>query len=72
MVNSVVVHSYPSLRHVTTLHVSDKALTGSVLNTVGTKIILAIPEDNKLKVWDAWGKNKEIKRQSSFMDSTIR
>lgn len=75
--NSVIVHNCPSLRHVTTLSASDLQpgfpVTGSVLNSTATKIVLAVPGESKLKIWDAWGKNKELRRQSSFMDSsTIR
>ncbi|KIL64656.1 hypothetical protein M378DRAFT_163128 [Amanita muscaria Koide BX008] len=71
--NAIAVHSYPSLRHVTTLDVAEKPLGVSVLNALGTKIILSVPEDCKLNVCDVWSKRKEIKKQPSFMDtSTIR
>ena len=71
--NSIAVHSYPSLRHVTTLGVAEKPLGISALNAHGTKIILSVPVDGKLNVCDVWSKRKEIKRQPSFMDSsTIR
>lgn len=72
MSNSVMVHSFPSLRHVVTEKVSLAPLSGCVINTIGTKVVFAVPDDNKLKVWDAWGKSKEIKRQPSFMNATIR
>lgn len=70
--NSIAVHSSPSLRHVTTLNMEDKPIGDSVLNANGTKIIFAIPEEGKLNICDAWSKKKELKRQPSFMSSTIR
>ncbi|KAF8628564.1 hypothetical protein AX17_005960 [Amanita inopinata Kibby_2008] len=71
--NSIAVHSYPSLRHVTSFNVAEKPLGVSVLNAHGTKIVLSLPEDSKLNVCDVWSKRKEIKKQPSFMSSsTIR
>lgn len=70
--NSIAVHSYPSLRHVTMLNVENKPIGDSVLNASGTKIIFAIPEQGKLNICDTWSKKKELKKQSSFMSSTIR
>ncbi|KAG6864754.1 hypothetical protein C0991_007355 [Blastosporella zonata] len=73
MDKTIAVHSYPSLRLVTKLTVAeDKAIAGSLLNTGGTKIILAVPDDGKMCVYDVWGKRKEIKRQPSFLGATIR
>ncbi|KAJ7146202.1 WD40-repeat-containing domain protein [Mycena epipterygia] len=72
--NAVAVHSFPSLRHIATLPVSDQAVCGSVLNTGAAvhKIVVAVPGETKLKVFDVWGKRKEIRRQSSFLGNTIR
>ncbi|PFH48846.1 hypothetical protein AMATHDRAFT_64526 [Amanita thiersii Skay4041] len=71
--NSIAVHTYPSLRHITTLNVAQKPIGVSVLNAHGTKIVLSLPDDTKLSVCDAWSKRKEIKKQPSFMESsTIR
>lgn len=72
--NAVAVHSFPSLRHIATLPVSDQAICGSVLNTGAAvhKIVVAVPGETKLKVFDVWGKRKEIRRQSSFLGNTIR
>ncbi|KAJ6625949.1 WD40 repeat-like protein [Mycena sp. CBHHK59/15] len=70
--NSVAVHSYPSLRQITNLPVSDQAIGGSVLNAGATKIVVAVPGEAKLKVFDAWGKRKEVKRQTSFLGNAIR
>ncbi|KAF8154205.1 WD40 repeat-like protein [Crassisporium funariophilum] len=70
--NSISVYSYPTFRHVTTLPISDKAIGDSVLNAHGTKIIFAIPEEGKLNICDAWSKRREIKKQQSFLSSTIR
>ncbi|KAG6910392.1 hypothetical protein DXG01_011107 [Tephrocybe rancida] len=73
MDNSIAVHSYPSLRHVTKLNLTeDKAIGGSVLNAGGTKIVVAVPDDAKMNVCDVWAKRKEIKRQPSFLGATIR
>ncbi|GLB44511.1 putative WD40 repeats [Lyophyllum shimeji] len=72
MENSIAVHSYPSLRHVTTFALTDKPIGSSVLNAGGTKIILAVPEDGKINVCDVWAKRKELKKQPSFFNSTIR
>jgi cell division cycle protein 20 (cofactor of APC complex) len=70
--NSLAVHSYPSLRQITSFPISEDAVRGSVLNPSATKIVVAIPGQNKLKVFDTWGKKKEIKRQSSFLGNAIR
>ncbi|KAF9006025.1 WD40-repeat-containing domain protein [Cyathus striatus] len=71
--NSIAVHSYPSLRHVTTMSICAKPLGESVLNAHGTKIVFSVPEESKLNVCDVWSKRKEIKKQPSFMSSsTIR
>jgi cell division cycle 20, cofactor of APC complex len=74
MANSIAVHAVPSLRHVMTVSVASfKGLSGSVINANATKAVLVVPEENKLKVWEVWGKAKEGRRHSSFMDkSTIR
>ena len=71
--NSIAVHSVPSLRHVLTQRVaSSKGLGGSILNTASTKVLLVVPEEGKLKMFDVWGKAKEVRRHSSFMDKIIR
>ncbi|KAF8229458.1 WD40 repeat-like protein [Tricholoma matsutake] len=70
--NSIAVHSYPSLRHVTTLDVVDKPIGCSVLSANGTRLVLAVPEEGKVSVCDVWAKRKEVKRQPSFFGSTIR
>jgi cell division cycle protein 20 (cofactor of APC complex) len=74
MANSIAVHTVPSLQHVVTVAAaSSKGLGGSVLNAGATKVMIVVPEEGKLKVWDVWGKLKEGKRHSSFMDkNTIR
>ncbi|RDB17761.1 Cell division cycle protein 20 [Hypsizygus marmoreus] len=70
--NSIAVYSYPSLRHVTTLSVADKPIGTSVVNANGTKIVLTTPDDGKINLCDVWSKRKELKRQPSFLSSTIR
>ncbi|XP_006455752.1 hypothetical protein AGABI2DRAFT_76730 [Agaricus bisporus var. bisporus H97] len=72
MANSVTVHAFPSLRHVNTVSVMNKPYRDCVLNAQGTKLILEIPEENKLGICDVWSKRKELKRHSSFLDSAIR
>ncbi|KAJ6463551.1 WD40 repeat-like protein [Mycena sanguinolenta] len=74
LTNSIIVHSFPSLRHIATVPVSERDICGSVLNT-GTsvhKIVVAIPTETKLKVYEVWGKKKEIRRQSSSLGTSIR
>jgi cell division cycle protein 20 (cofactor of APC complex) len=52
--------------------VAEKSVEGSILSANGMKIALALRGENKLKVWDVWGKRKEVK-QPSFMNAvTIR
>lgn len=70
--NAIVIHSYPSLRHVTTFTLAEKPIGNSVLNANGTKAILAVPDDGKISVCDVWSKRKELKRQPSFYQQTIR
>ena len=66
--NSIAVHSYSSLRQVARTSVSESGLGGSVLNSNGTKVFVAVPSEGKLKMCEVWGKAKEVKRQPSFMD----
>ncbi|KAJ7852973.1 WD40-repeat-containing domain protein, partial [Mycena leptocephala] len=56
------------------LSVSDQDVCGSVLNTGSAvhKIVVAVPGETKLKVFDVWGKRKEIRRQSSSLGNIIR
>lgn len=72
LANSVAVYSFPSLRHINTVSITDKPNRDCVLSAQGTKIILEIPEENKLGICDVWSKRKELKRHSSFLDSVIR
>ncbi|OBZ74424.1 Cell division cycle protein 20 [Grifola frondosa] len=67
--NSVMVHSYPSMRHVSTMAVAGKNVAGSVLSPNGQRIVFAVPEEMKLKVWDVWGREKEsLRRHSSLLN----
>lgn len=70
--NSIAVYSFTSLRTVKIVPASKKPIMGSVLNPAGTKIVLAVPEEGKLKLWDVWGKPKEVRRHTSFMGCIIR
>lgn len=70
--NSIAVHSYPSLRHINTISLMDKPNRNCVLNSQATRIIVEIPDENKLGICDVWSKRKELKRHSSFLDSVIR
>ncbi|KZT03288.1 WD40 repeat-like protein [Laetiporus sulphureus 93-53] len=70
--NSVVVHAIPSLRQVVKLEAAKVNIAGSVMSPNGQRIVLAIPEESKLKVWDVWGKVKELKRTSSSLTLQIR
>lgn len=71
--NSVAVHAFPSLRHVTTVPGASSTIAGSLLSPNGQKVLLAIPGEGKLKVWDVWGK-PVIRRQHSALsiDGRIR
>ncbi|CCM00708.1 uncharacterized protein FIBRA_02748 [Fibroporia radiculosa] len=68
--NSVVVHAFPSLRQLVTLQAANQKITGSVLSPNGQRVVIAVPEEAKLKVWDVWGKRKELKRSSSVLDGS--
>ncbi|TFY80790.1 hypothetical protein EWM64_g3229 [Hericium alpestre] len=68
MANAVVVHSYPTLSHVTTEYPATNAIAGSVLSPNGQKIVFAVPEEKQLRIWDVWGRRKEIKRQRSMIE----
>ncbi|KAF8192806.1 WD40-repeat-containing domain protein [Mycena galopus ATCC 62051] len=72
--NALTVHSFPSLRPIASLSVSDQDVCGSVLNTGAPvhKIVVAVPGESKLKVYDVWGKRKELRRQSSSLGNSIR
>ncbi|KDR78274.1 hypothetical protein GALMADRAFT_119293 [Galerina marginata CBS 339.88] len=65
--NALVVHSFPSLRHVTTFRLSiERGIGDTVLDGTGTKIIFATPSDGKISVSDVWAKQKEVKRERQW------
>ncbi|KAI1783213.1 WD40 repeat-like protein [Ganoderma leucocontextum] len=72
MANAIVVHQFPLMRHVRTVSVARKGIAGSVLSPNGHRIVLAVPEEGQLKVWDVWGKFKAPKQQSLFESCAIR
>ncbi|KAI0742931.1 WD40-repeat-containing domain protein [Daedaleopsis nitida] len=72
MRNSIAVHQFPSMRHVTTAPVAQKGVAGSVLSPNGQRIVLAVPEEAQLKVWDVWGKFREAKQKSLLETCIIR
>ncbi|OBZ74297.1 Cell division cycle protein 20 [Grifola frondosa] len=65
--NSVLVHSYPFMRRVSTIAAAEKNIAGSVLSPNGLRIVLAVPEEMKLKFWDVWGREKETMRRHSSL-----
>ncbi|THH19160.1 hypothetical protein EW146_g1944 [Bondarzewia mesenterica] len=69
MTNCVAVHSYPTLTRVKTEYPAMSAIAGSVLSPNGLKVIFAVPEDKQLKIWDVWGKKKELRRQRSVIEA---
>lgn len=69
--NSIQVHAYPSLRHITTQKVSEKNLAGSLLSPNGQRLLLAIPEESKLRIWDVWGKPNPKKHGSKLSEGSI-
>ncbi|KAJ7270635.1 WD40-repeat-containing domain protein [Mycena haematopus] len=72
--NAIIVHSFPSLRPIASLPVSGQDVCGSVLNTGSAvqKVVVAVPGETKLKVYEVWGKKKEIRRQTSSLGNAIR
>ncbi|KAJ7607354.1 WD40-repeat-containing domain protein [Roridomyces roridus] len=74
--NEVVVYQVPGLRHITNVPVSGQVgggtVEGAVLSTgSGThRLVVAVPSEDKLKVYEVWGKQKELRRQQSFVDGT--
>ncbi|KAH9837716.1 WD40 repeat-like protein [Rhodofomes roseus] len=67
--NSVVVHAFPSFRRIATMTGATANIAGSVLSPNGQRVVLAIPQESKLKVWDVWGKRRELKRSSSMLST---
>ncbi|THV03510.1 hypothetical protein K435DRAFT_835816 [Dendrothele bispora CBS 962.96] len=55
--------------------VVDREITGSVMVNGGTKVVVAVPKEGSLKVWDVWGKYdskeaKQSKRQLSLRQTS--
>ena len=67
-INSIAVHAYPSLRHITTAEVAEKGVGDSVLSPSGLKVMFSAPKENTLRMWTVWGKRKEIRRISLLQD----
>ncbi|KAF7297354.1 WD-REPEATS-REGION domain-containing protein [Mycena indigotica] len=78
--NAVAVYSLPAFRPITresVLLASETSfVAGSVLSPMNTnapqKLVVALPEEGKLKVYDIWGRRKEVKRQASWLGPIIR
>ncbi|KAI0363239.1 WD40 repeat-like protein [Pilatotrama ljubarskyi] len=70
--NSVVVHQFPTMRHVTTVSVAKKNVAGSVLSPNGHRIVFEVPEESQLKVWEVWGKFKAPRAPSLYEACAIR
>lgn len=72
--NSVAVHHFASLQHVATLSAgADTQIAGSLLSPSGQKLLLAVPAEGKLKLWDVWGKSALKRYNSAFgIDRKIR
>ncbi|KAF7321142.1 WD-REPEATS-REGION domain-containing protein [Mycena chlorophos] len=79
--NAVHVYSFPTLRPVTRESVplanETSVVAGSVLSPISTnapqKVVVALPAEGKLKVYDVWGSRKrEIRRQASCLEASIR
>lgn len=80
--NALVTHALPSLRLISRTSVpvpsssstsppaDAQGVAASVL--AGHKVVLAVPGEGKLKVFDAWGKRREVRRQGSFLGNSIR
>ncbi|KAF9805171.1 hypothetical protein IEO21_09170 [Rhodonia placenta] len=65
--NSVAVHRFPSLNQVCLVQAAQASVAGSVLSPNGQRIVLAVPGESKLKVWDVWGRKRELRRTSSIL-----
>ncbi|KAJ8507501.1 hypothetical protein ONZ45_g10127 [Pleurotus djamor] len=72
--NTINVHSLPMLRHITTqtIALEQNGIAGGCINPTGTKMVFSMPGENKLKVYEVWGKRKELKKQPSFASCIIR
>ncbi|KAJ7054721.1 WD40-repeat-containing domain protein [Mycena amicta] len=75
--NTVAVYSFPSLRPIAREAVDGASvMSGSVLSpttaNVPQKLVVAVPEEGKLTVFDVWAKRKEIRRQASCLEANIR
>ncbi|KAF7420982.1 hypothetical protein PC9H_011501 [Pleurotus ostreatus] len=66
--NTISVHSLPMLRHIITepIAIGIKGVSGGCLNPTGMKMAFSLPSEKKIKVYDVWGKRKEIKKTPSF------
>lgn len=67
LANSISVHNFPHLNKMTTQVVGTGAVNGSAVSPNGQRVVLAIPGEKALKVWDVWGKRKTLTRQKSLV-----
>ncbi|KAK7055537.1 WD-repeats-region domain-containing protein [Favolaschia claudopus] len=72
--NALVSHTFPSLRPITSISVSEEEVCGSVLNTATTahKIVVAVPGEAALKVYDVNFQGILLKFSSSPNDHAVR
>ncbi|KAI0073024.1 WD40 repeat-like protein [Panus rudis PR-1116 ss-1] len=56
--HSVVVHYYPTLYKILTRKAAKTQIASSAVSPNGQRIVLGIPEEGKLKIWDVWSKPK--------------
>lgn len=69
--NSVVVHYYPTLHQILSRKAGEKSVSRSAVSPNGQRIVLGVPEEGKLKVWDVWAKPRSFDA-SRFGGPTIR
>lgn len=60
---SVAVWSVSRQKEVTVLSAGDTGISGSCMSPNGQKIVLVMPEEKKLKIWDVW--KPPLKRSDS-------
>ncbi|TFK36596.1 WD40-repeat-containing domain protein [Crucibulum laeve] len=73
LLNSIVVHDYPSGKRLLTLtNAHRSAVTQSCLSPDGENVFTVCPKEETIKLWPVWKKREEKRRESAFDKCTIR
>lgn len=67
LAHSVAVHSFPHLVKMKTQVVGTGPVNGSAVSPNGQRVVVAVPGEKVLKVWEVWGKRKTLARQRSVV-----